>query len=155
MINQKAKILIVDDAVENIRLLAEILKVDYDILIAKNGREAISFIAKETLPDLILLDIMMPDIDGYEVCKAFKENEKTKTIPIIFLSALRENDEEYQGLSLGAEDYIRKPFNAEIVKVRVRNLVKLKKYQDYLEYLLSKSEEQLERTQKEYLKLFL
>jgi len=115
------KILIVDDTVENLNLLKDILKGDgYELYLSKDGNKAFD-IAKKILPDLILLDIMMPIIDGYDTCKLLKNNETTKNIPIIFLSALTSPEDKIKAFELGAVDYIPKPFHAQEVLVRVKS----------------------------------
>lgn len=139
-------VLIVDDNPENIRLLRNVLKDEgYRIRIAMNGHEALETIDKE-LPDLVLLDVMMPGIDGYGVCRKLKSNEQTSQIPVIFISALETVLDESMGLSLGAADYIVKPFNAEIVKQRVKNHLMIKQYSNNLESLVSERTKELEKT---------
>lgn len=127
----KSTILIVDDAPENLTLMNGLLKDDYEIQIATNGAKALT-IAQHVLPDLILLDIMMPDMDGYEVCTRLKANEKTKNIPIIFLTAKANIDDETKGLSFGAVDYITKPINPPLVLARVKNQLLVKQAGDFL-----------------------
>lgn len=140
------RILIVDDTETNIYILVELLGDLYDISVAMNGESALD-IVEETLPDLILLDIMMPGIDGYDVCKRLKENKKTCNIPIIFLTALTDAREEEKGLNLGAVDYITKPFNPTLVKARVKNQLELKMLRDHLEDAVKQRTIQLELTQ--------
>ncbi|MCK8824051.1 response regulator [Fuchsiella alkaliacetigena] len=111
--------LIVDDEAINIKILAEILK-DWDLKIAKDGKTALS-IAKNNSPDIILLDIMMPGLDGYEVCKRLKGSSATQNIPVIFITAKDSEEDEVHGLKLGAIDYITKPFSRALVKTKVRN----------------------------------
>ena len=123
---KKDIILIVDDEKYNRNLLANFLKDDYKIIFAKNGKQALKRVFT-TPPDLILLDVMMPEMDGYEFCEKIKFNENTKKIPVIFISAMNSIDAETKGLELGAIDYIFKPFNPSIVKVRVKNHLKLRK----------------------------
>jgi len=132
----KQKILIVDDTPENIQILMETLKDDYKIVAAINGEKALKMAEMVPFPDIILLDIMMPGMDGYEVCNRLKNNEKTKNIPVIFITALSEEEDEAKGLALGAVDYIAKPINPELVKARVRNHLELKGYRDHLEKLV-------------------
>lgn len=140
------KILAVDDTEANIDILVELLGDLYDISVAMNGESALEVI-KEELPDLILLDIMMPGIDGYDVCKHLKENKETSHIPIIFLTALTNAREEEKGLNLGAVDYITKPFNPTLVKARVKNQLELKMLRDHLEDAVKQRTIQLELTQ--------
>jgi CheY-like chemotaxis protein len=116
----KQTILIVDDTVENIDILSNIIKNDYKVKIAISGKIALKIINSTQKPDLILLDIMMPEMDGYEVCKILKSNVDTKNIPIIFISALDDDISEEKGLKLGAVDYISKPINPAIVMKRIQ-----------------------------------
>ncbi len=120
------KILLVDDTPANIRFLVEALREDYELIIATSGPEALQ-LAATGKPDLILLDIMMPDMDGYEVCKKLKQDENTKDIPVIFVTAMTEKSDEEKGIGLGAVDYITKPFNVALTKARVSNHLELDK----------------------------
>jgi hemerythrin len=115
---RKSRILIVDDSEFNIDLLLEALEQDYDIAVAMDGMEALDSVENE-MPDLILLDIMMPNMNGYEVCRRLKQNSLTRSVPIIFLTAMDNTEDEEKGLSLGAADYIAKPINPAIVRIRV------------------------------------
>lgn len=115
----KNKILLVEDSKISIMHLVQILKDDYELLIANDGRNAIE-IAREHQPDLVLLDIIMPELDGYETLKILKGDAGTADIPVVFISSLDEEDDEERGLSLGAADYITKPFSPVIVRLRVR-----------------------------------
>jgi len=124
---KKPKVIIIDDAPENIRMLIEILKEDYATIPATSGEAGLAKAQIEPLPDLILLDIMMPGIDGYEVCKSLKEIEKTKDIPVVFISAMSEVMDDARGFDLGAVDYITKPFYPATIKARLRNHVRLRK----------------------------
>lgn len=108
----------------NLVTLTHILSPEYTVYTANNGRYAVT-LAKENLPDVILLDILMPDMDGYEVLSLLKSDEATEEIPVIFVTGLGNNEDEERGLNLGAADYITKPFNPAIVKLRVRNLIKM------------------------------
>ena len=126
-----ALILIVDDEVANIEILNAALEDDYEICFATSGEEAIKT-ALALLPDLILLDVLMPGIDGYEVCRRLKENPLVADVPIIFTTGLGEQEAELRGLSLGAIDYVTKPISPEIVRVRVRNHIELKRMRDQL-----------------------
>lgn len=129
----KPLILIVDDTPTNIQVLAENLINDYRIKVAVSGEAALEAVAKQGLPDLILLDVMMPDMDGYEVCRRLKENPRTSAIPVIFVTALNAVSDEERGLNLGALDYIAKPFYLPVVKARIRNHIRLKQMTDMLE----------------------
>ena len=117
-------LLLVDDEPTNLQVLRHTLQTDYRLLFAKLGQTALELVAKEQ-PDLILLDIMMPGLSGYEVCQALKENPATQNIPVIFVTALSEAENEQKGLELGAVDYISKPLNPHIVKARVRTHLSL------------------------------
>jgi len=139
----KEKILIVDDTPVNIRVLVEALKNDYKLSIATNGKVALNYAMADQPPDLILLDIMMPEIDGYEVCKRLKDQESTRDIPIIFITAMSEERNETQGLEMGAVDYIIKPINQKIVQARVRTHLELKKHRDHLSELVQEKTSEL------------
>ncbi len=129
------KILIVDDVPTNISMLSEVLNhPTYDILVAKNGQEALD-IARSLTPDLILLDIVMPKMDGYTVCKHLKADTTTQKIPVVFLTAQGGIEDETKGLELGAVDYITKPFSPAIVNARIKNHLELKRQRDILENL--------------------
>jgi len=128
----KAKILIVDDNPANIETLNETLENEFDIYFATNGNDALQKV-QLLEPDLILLDIMMPGMDGFEVCRKLKENEQFRDIPVIFITALDQPEDESKGLVLGAVDYVTKPFNPDLVRLRVRNHLKLKNQRDTLE----------------------
>jgi putative two-component system response regulator len=117
---QRASILVVDDTPENIDILVAILKDDYQVRAARNGEQALKLVRHKNPPDLILLDIMMPGIDGYEVCRELKADPSTCHIPVIFVTAKITSQEETQGLELGAVDYITKPVSPPVVKARVR-----------------------------------
>lgn len=131
IIKEKYTVMIVDDALSNISLFSELLKDDYNIRIALNGEKAIRLIEAEQ-PDIILLDVMMPVMDGYETCRILKADEKLKDIPIIFLTAKSEVEDENIGLSLGAVDYITKPVNPQIFLSRIRAQLSTKLANDFL-----------------------
>ncbi|MBF0454585.1 MAG: SpoIIE family protein phosphatase [Magnetococcales bacterium] len=122
----KNRILIVDDEKANIDVLIGLLGQEYKTVIAKGGSQALARARSDTPPDLILLDIMMPEMDGYEVCRQLKADEKTRDIPVIFLTAKSEVEDETKGLGLGAVDYITKPISPPILKERVKNHLALK-----------------------------
>jgi len=130
---RKKQILIVDDTPSNIDTLIAVLGDEYDLRVAVDGEMALQTLQQSDLPDLILLDIMMPGTDGYEVCTRLKSSVRTRGIGIIFLTALTESSEQEKGLGLGAEDYITKPFDPAIVRARVRTQLELKGYRDHLE----------------------
>jgi len=121
---KKNSLLIVDDENANLKVLTHILGSDYTIYTATNGKNAIEK-AKEFLPDLIMLDILMPDMDGYTTLAEIKSCEEIKKIPVVFISGLDSDEDEERGLSLDAADYIIKPFNAPIVKLRVHNQIQI------------------------------
>ena len=123
----KPRILIVDDERININVLADLLKPDYKIMAAINGEQALKAAEGKSPPDLVLLDIMMPEIDGYEVCRRLKENPDTKDIPVIFVTAMGQEEDETKGLQLGAVDYITKPVVPAVVEARVRSHVTLRR----------------------------
>lgn len=127
----KQAILVVDDTPLNIDMIKAALSDTYFVQAAVNGKMALKIIDKK-MPDLILLDIMMPEMDGYEVCKRLKSNAATRDIPVIFLTAKSEEGDESGGLELGAIDYITKPFNPKIVRLRVENHLELKRQRDVL-----------------------
>ncbi|TGN11081.1 HD domain-containing phosphohydrolase [Leptospira ilyithenensis] len=118
------KVLIVDDEPANLQVLKQILQDEYELLFAKDGARAIELALQEE-PDLILLDVMMPDLTGHEVCKTLKSKLVTKSIPIIFVTAMSEVEDEEIGFNLGAVDYITKPVSPPIVKARVRTHLSL------------------------------
>ncbi|MCL2056062.1 MAG: diguanylate cyclase [Oscillospiraceae bacterium] len=121
---RKRGILIIDDEKSNIVMLSHILSPDYTVYASKSGKNGIA-LAKNNLPDLILLDILMPEMDGYEVLSALKASKETKEIPVIFVTGLSDSGDEQKGLALGAADYIAKPFSPAIVKLRVLNQIKI------------------------------
>jgi len=129
---RQSTVLIVDDQPVNIQSMSKLLAEDYHIQIATNGAKALDIAAGENPPDLILLDIMMPEMDGYEVCRRLKANEQTRSIPVIFVTAMDTTEDEEKGLSLGAVDYISKPFQPGIVRARVRNQTERKRAEDAL-----------------------
>lgn len=128
----KPTILLVDDTADELMLLEGVLEDDYEIKTAKNGNTALEMIQSGVHPDLILLDVMMPGIDGYEVCRQLKKNSATLSIPIIFLTSKSQTDDETKGLELGAVDYITKPINPLVLISRVKNHINIKLMQDRL-----------------------
>jgi len=135
MLQVAGTILIVDDTPANIFVLMEALEEQHRVIVAKNGAEALEK-ARTQKPDLILLDVMMPEMDGFEVCRRLKQEDATKDIPVIFVTALDQDLDEEKGLLLGAIDYIRKPFHLPVVQVRIRNHLRLKRKSDMLEELV-------------------
>ena len=130
-LGRRQRILIVEDVKLNAQILVNALKDTYDLRVAHNGVEALAMV-REEMPDLILLDIIMPEMDGYEVCARLQSDPNTRDIPILFLTALEGDQNEAYGIELGAMDYIRKPFNVSIVKAKIRNHLELKRYKDIL-----------------------
>ena len=130
----KSKILMVDDDAFNIKALNLVLSEDYHVLFASSGHSALE-IATRTQPDLILLDIQMPEMDGFEVCRALKADPLLCDVPVIFLTALTDETDETIGLELGAVDYLAKPIKPALVKLRVRNHLELKQQRDHLNRL--------------------
>lgn len=120
----RSRILVVDDTKINVDILVEALSDEYDVSVAIDGATALT-LAEQIRPDLILLDIMMPDMDGYEVCTTIKSNPEIREIPIIFLSAKQDTKDKIKGLSVGAVDYITKPFDIEEVRLRVERQLEL------------------------------
>jgi putative two-component system response regulator len=144
---RRQKILIVDDSRVNIQVLTETLHEEYAVITATDGQKAIHLASLKPRPDIILLDINMPGMNGYEVCASLKENDATKSIPVIFITSLSKTDDEKKGLGLGAVDYITKPFSPDLVKARVRNHVDLKRHRDQLEDLIQERTRELTLTQ--------
>lgn len=126
----KDKILIVDDQPEDIWSLSQQLQPEFDVLCVATGKEALEIAFSENRPDLILLDIMMPGMDGYQVCEKLKGDESTREIPIIFLTGKTADPEQVKGLDLGAQDYVTKPFSLPVVMARVKSVLNLKKEMD-------------------------
>lgn len=140
---EKRTILVVDDTPENIDILDEILGKDYIIKAALSGEKALKIAGAETPPDLILLDIMMPFMDGYEVCRRLKASDATKKIPVIFITTKGEVADEEKGFKIGALDYITKPVSPPIVQARVRTHMNLYVHQENLEELVARRTRQL------------
>lgn len=136
----RQKILIVDDAPSDIKILREALKSDYEIAFATNGPDALGVARSGEPPDLVLLDLMMPGMDGYELCERLKADEKTRGISVVFLTVRNEERFETKGFRLGAIDYITKPFSLQVVRARVRTHLESKRQRDLLENLSSVDE---------------
>lgn len=130
--SHKAVILVVDDVPTNIQALALLLKEDYTIKVAAGGVRALEVASQDPIPDLILLDVQMPDMNGYDVLRLLRENNDTAKIPIIFVTGKDSTQEEEYGLELGAVDYITKPIHPSIVKARVKTHITLKQQHDEL-----------------------
>ena len=146
--NAKSRILIVDDEPGNIKILSSLLAGDYALSVATNGAQALQ-IAQVQLPDIVLLDMVMPGMDGIEVCEALKANEQTRAIPVIFVTSMGDISNEERGLDAGAVDYISKPISPPIVKARVK--IHLQNYlsQRFLEKLLSDKDATMDDCRKE------
>jgi len=122
--SRKRSLMIIDDAALNLKILSESLKDEYEVTLFRSGEEALEVVGS-LKPDLILLDVLMPGMDGYEVCRRLKADERTRAIPIIFLTALTEEMEETRGLALGAVDYITKPISIPILLLRIKTQLQL------------------------------
>ncbi|CAG0955729.1 adenylate cyclase [Rhodocyclaceae bacterium] len=129
---EKPTVLVVDDTPDNLSLMSGLLKDDYKVKVANGGEKALKIAQSDNPPDLILLDIMMPGMDGYEVCQHLKADLRTRDIPVIFLTAKAEIEDERKGLELGAVDYITKPISPPIVMARVKTHLTLKASADFL-----------------------
>jgi len=134
MTTEQAKVLVVDDEKANRLLLAEVLKDDYRVILAKDGPMALALAARHA-PDIVLLDVVMPGMDGYQVLRRLKQRDETRHMPVIFISALDSVEDEEKGLLLGAADYIAKPFHPPIVRARIRNHVQAVSHRRLLEHL--------------------
>ena len=124
-------ILVVDDAEDNLEIIGSILGNDFSLKLFSVAKDALDY-AEDNPPDLILLDILMPEIDGFEVCRRLKANPRLEDIPVIFITSKNEDEYEEQGFAVGASDFIHKPINAPILIARVRTHLKLKLVIDYL-----------------------
>ncbi len=145
----KPTILVVDDTPDNLTLVSNLLKRDYRVRVAISGEKALKIAQSENPPDIILLDVMMPVMDGYEVCQQLRNNALTAHIPIIFLTAKSEVEDERKGLSLGASDYITKPISPPILEARVKTHLAAKAYADFLTDKTSYLESEVARRTRE------
>src|SRR5215467_11848826 len=143
-LDKKKTILLVDDAPSNIQVANSILKDTYKIRIATSGAKALELANAMPVPDLILLDVMMPEMDGYEVCIRLKEKSQTRDIPVIFLTGQTEIEDETRGFEVGAVDYIHKPFSPAIVKARVQTHLTLRGIREQLAQQLQIIQKELE-----------
>lgn len=143
----RPRILIVDDIPANVQVLGELLAGDHELYFALNGYDAIA-LAKAHRPDIILLDIMMPGIDGFEVCRRLRDDSQLAETPVIFVTALEHEADELKGLELGAVDYIIKPINSMLVRLRVRNQLELKRQRDVLRERTIELQKALERVKR-------
>jgi len=135
MTDEKPLVLIVDDTPANIQILADALRDAYRVKVATNGPTALELASREDRPDLVLLDVMMPGMDGYEVMRRLKASDLTRNVPVMFITAKNEPGDEELGFELGAVDYVAKPFHVPVVKARVRTHIDLKRKSDLLESL--------------------
>jgi putative two-component system response regulator len=135
--SQKPTILVVDDTPDNLDLMGDLLMDDYRVKVANSGKKALEIVQSASPPDLVLLDIMMPEMDGYEVCRILKSSEETKNIPVIFLTAKTNTIDEQKGFEIGAVDYITKPISPAIVMARVKTHLDLYYKNVYLEKLVT------------------
>jgi putative two-component system response regulator len=148
-LNDKQTILVVDDTPGNLDVLSGVLRPEYKVKIALNGERALKIANGDAKPDMILLDIMMPEMDGYEVCSQLKANPATSRIPVIFITAKNDEEDEKKGLDLGAVDYITKPINPSLVKARVRTQLALYDQNRALEQKVAERTEELKNTRME------
>jgi putative two-component system response regulator len=148
----QATILVVDDTPVNISVLTEILRGDYRVLAAVNGEQALKIARADPPPDLILLDVMMPGMSGHEVCQRLKAESRTRKIPVIFVTAMTQVEDEAQGFALGAVDYITKPVSAPIVQARVKTHLALYDQNRELERLVREATAELRHTRMEIIK---
>ncbi len=146
---EQQKILVVDDERFNINVLVDLLKPKYKMMAAKSGAQALKAAGSANPPNLILLDIMMPEMDGYEVCRQLKAGAATRDIPVIFVTAMGQEQDETKGLELGAADYLTKPISPAIVEARVKTQLALKKNMEDLRHAYTIIEAQKDRMQEE------
>ena len=149
---ERAVVLAVDDASDLLALMAKALSSEYKVLTAENAGDAIVLAEGEPRPDLILLDVEMPDVSGFEVCRALKGEARTADIPIIFLTGKTEAQAQVEGIELGAVDYITKPINSAVLKARVRMHLALSNQRHALEHLVQERTAQLEHTRTELIR---
>lgn len=143
----RAKILVIDDTKTNIEVLEGILSNDYDIFVALNGKKAL-VLTEKIKPDLILLDVMMPEMDGYETLRQMQALNLVDNTPVLFLTAKADAKSEQMGLDLGAVDYITKPFNPDLVRLRIKNQLEFKQQRDLLHELVEEKTRDLRKTLK-------
>ena len=145
---ERKTLLLVDDAPANIQVANAILKDDYRVRVATSGAKALELVKGKPSPDLILLDVEMPEMDGYEVCRRLKADPETRDIPVIFLTGKTETEDETRGFSVGAVDYIHKPFSPAVVKARVQTHLALRDTREQLARRLSAIQHELEMARK-------
>ena len=142
----KSTILVVDDGPDNLEVISGLLKDLYKVKVANSGEKALKIVEGTSPPDLILLDVMMPELSGYDVCTRLKGNPATRDIPVLFLTALASAEDETKGLELGAEDYITKPVNPAILRARVKTHLRIKAMIDFLSIKTAHLERELEQS---------
>src|SRR3984957_11855378 len=142
--DQRKILLLVDDAPANLQVATSILKDIYKIRVATNGAKALALVKDAPPPDLVLLDVMMPGMDGYEVCTRLKEDPETRDIPVIFLTGQTEIEDETRGFEVGAVDYIHKPFSPAVMKARVQTPLILRGIREQLAQQLLTIQKELE-----------
>ena len=157
---EKNSVLVVDDEKSNLEILISILNPEYTVYMTKSGTAAIEM-ANKYLPDIILLDILMPDMNGFDVLSALKASEKTRNIPVIIITGLDNIEDEEKGLDLEAADFIQKPFSVKVVKSRVRNQIQIvnqiraiEQYARNMQLSLSKMETIVKSYEKDYLERY-
>jgi len=143
---ERPRILVVDDERFYLNLLSDTLSADYRVSLAKSGEQALRRVMGAGRPDLILLDVVMPGLDGYETCRRLKANVLSRGIPVVFLTAKRDEHDELKGFELGAVDYITKPISIPILKTRVRNQIALAEQRFALEMLVEERTREVDRT---------
>ena len=148
LVNNKNRVLIVDDEPGNIKILSSVLAGDYELSAASNGAQALQ-VAAAQLPDIVLLDMVMEEMDGIQVCEALKADERTRDIPVIFVTSMSDAENEERGFDAGAVDYISKPISPPIVKARVKIHIQNYLSKRFLEKLLSSKDTTLDNAKKE------
>ena len=148
-LNRTATVLVVDDTPDNLMLMAELLKDSYRVKAANSGEKALRLLQADPLPDLILLDIMMPGLSGHQVAQQLKDDPRTRNIPIIFLTAMAAMEDEIRGLQMGAVDYITKPISPPLVLARVDTQLKIKAAADFLRDQNEYLEQEVQRRTRE------
>ena len=148
---EQGRVLVVDDSPTSAHMLLEALKDDFTVTVASNGKDALDIATTAPVPDLVLLDVLMPGIDGFKVCERLKANPNTTDVAVIFITSVDDESNEENGLRLGAVDYITKPFSLAVVKARVKLHIELQQHRKFLELLLEKRTEDLKAAHQEAL----
>lgn len=144
---QKPRILVIEDTPEHAHILIESLHDEFAITVATTGERGLAQACGENKPDLVLLDVLMPGMSGYEVCRCLKQDARTCDIPVVFMSSMSEEQDEKKGLEVGGLDYISKPFRPSLVRARIRNQLELKRHRDHLEDIVRGRTRELSLTQ--------